>query len=72
MIYLDGSRFFFDIEGCFSKSIEQAREQNKNLPGDKTLVKRRIDPPRNFAKDLRKFPAQRRKTSEPERIIPLF
>lgn len=35
MIYLDGSRFFFDIEGCFSKSIEQAREQNKNLEGDK-------------------------------------
>ena len=35
MIYLDGSRFFFDIEGCFSKSIEQAREQNKDSVGDK-------------------------------------
>ncbi|MBQ2861479.1 MAG: hypothetical protein IJE83_01685, partial [Oscillospiraceae bacterium] len=35
MIYLDGSRFFFDIEGCFSKSVEQAREQNKEIEGDK-------------------------------------
>lgn len=35
MIYLDGSRFFFDIEGCFSNLVEQAREQNKNLEADK-------------------------------------
>ena len=35
MIYLDGSRFFFDIEGCFSKSVEQAREQSKDLEHDK-------------------------------------
>ncbi len=35
MIYLDGSRFFFDIEGCFSNLIEQTRQQNKDLEGDK-------------------------------------
>ncbi len=36
MIYLDGSRFFFDIEGCFSNLVNSAREHNKNLPGDKS------------------------------------
>ena len=25
MIYLDGSRFFFDIEGCFSDRVSAAR-----------------------------------------------
>ena len=35
MIYLDGSKFFFDIEGCFSNRVEQAREQNKDLEHDK-------------------------------------
>lgn len=35
MIYLDGSRFFFDIEGCFSNLVNSAREQNRNLPGDR-------------------------------------
>ncbi len=35
MIYLDGSRFFFDIEGCFSNLCEKAREENKNSEPDK-------------------------------------
>lgn len=34
MIYLDGSRFFFDIEGCFSNLVEKAREENKNSDAD--------------------------------------
>ena len=38
MIYLDGSRFFFDIEGCFSNLCEKAREENKNSEGDKTAA----------------------------------
>lgn len=33
MIYLDGSRFFFDIEGCFSKLVSAAREQNASAEG---------------------------------------
>ena len=64
MIYLDGSRFFFDIEGCFSKSVEQAREQNKEIEGDK------------YAKELctgfAKFLAQSRNLLKPEKIIPWF
>ncbi len=36
MIYLDGSRFFFDIEGCFSNLVEKAREENKDsIPDEK-------------------------------------
>lgn len=35
MIYLDGTKFFFDIEGCFSNLCEKAREENKNLKPDK-------------------------------------
>ncbi len=35
MIYLDGSRFFFDIEGCFSNLCEKAREENKDAEPDK-------------------------------------
>ncbi len=35
MIYLDGSRFFFDIEGCFSNLCERAREENKDSEPDK-------------------------------------
>ncbi len=35
MIYLDGSRFFFDIEGCFSNLCERAREENKDIEPDK-------------------------------------
>ena len=35
MIYLDGSRFFFDIEGCFSNLCEKAREENKDAEADK-------------------------------------
>ncbi len=35
MIYLDGSRFFFDIEGCFSNLCEKAREENKDSEPDK-------------------------------------
>lgn len=35
MIYLDGSRFFFDIEGCFSNLCEKAREENKDSEADK-------------------------------------
>ena len=35
MIYLDGSRFFFDIEGCFSNLCEKAREENKDIEADK-------------------------------------
>lgn len=38
MIYLDGSRFFFDIEGCFSKSVEQARLQNADSEADKNAT----------------------------------
>ena len=34
MIYLDGSRFFFDIEGCFSNLCEKVREENKNSEAD--------------------------------------
>ena len=34
MIYLDGSRFFFDIEGCFSNLCEKAREENKDSKAD--------------------------------------
>lgn len=34
MIYLDGSRFFFNIEECFSNLVEKAREENKNLIPD--------------------------------------
>lgn len=34
MIYLDGSRFFFDIEGCFSNLCEKAREENKDSEAD--------------------------------------
>lgn len=46
MIYLDGSKFFFDIEACFSNLINSAREQNRNLPGD------------GFAKELRSVMAK--------------
>ncbi len=35
MIYLDGSRFFFDIEGEFSGLCHMVREKNAGLPGDK-------------------------------------
>ena len=35
MIYLDGTRFFFDIEGCFSNLCEKAREENKDAEPDK-------------------------------------
>ena len=34
MRYLDGSRFFFDIEGCFSNLCEKAREENKDSEAD--------------------------------------
>jgi dsRNA-specific ribonuclease len=34
MIYLDGSRFFFDIEGCFSNLCEKAMEENKDSEAD--------------------------------------
>lgn len=34
MVYLDGSRFFFDIEGCFSNLVAQAREQNAEKEAD--------------------------------------
>ena len=29
MIYLDGSRFFFDIEGCFSDRVSAARLEHQ-------------------------------------------
>ncbi len=35
MIYLDGTKFFFDIEGCFSNLAAQAREQNAEKEPDK-------------------------------------
>lgn len=35
MIYLDGSRFFFDIEGCFSDLCARARKQNEGKEPDK-------------------------------------
>ena len=35
MIYLDGSKFFFDIEGCFSNLVEKARVDNKDAEADK-------------------------------------
>lgn len=38
MIYLDGSRFFFDIEGCFSNLCEKVREENKNSEADKNAA----------------------------------
>ena len=38
MIYLDGSRFFFDIEGCFSNLCEKAREENKDSEADKNAA----------------------------------
>jgi len=38
MIYLDGSRFFFDIEGCFSNLCEKAREENKDAEADKNAA----------------------------------
>ena len=38
MIYLDGSRFFFDIEGCFSNLCEKVREENKNSEADKNAL----------------------------------
>lgn len=38
MIYLDGTKFFFDIEGCFSNLAAQAREQNKGKEHDKTAA----------------------------------
>lgn len=34
MIYLDGSKFFFDIEGCFSDLVARARMQNENEEAD--------------------------------------
>ena len=34
MIYLDGSRFFFDIEGEFSGLCHSVREKNAGLPGN--------------------------------------
>lgn len=36
MIYLDGSRFFFDIESCFSNLVNSARAQNRELPADES------------------------------------
>lgn len=39
MIYLDGSRFFFDIEGCFSKLVDFARKQNAGVERDKCAAK---------------------------------
>lgn len=38
MIYLDGSRFFFDIEGCFSNLVASAREQNAGKEADKNAA----------------------------------
>jgi len=38
MIYLDGSRFFFDIEGCFSNLCAKVREENKNSEADETAA----------------------------------
>lgn len=38
MIYLDGSRFFFDIEGCFSNLVQRAREENANSEPDKNAA----------------------------------
>ena len=38
MIYLDGSRFFFDIEGCFSNLCEKVREENKDSEPDKNAL----------------------------------
>lgn len=38
MIYLDGTRFFFDIEGCFSNLCEKAREENKDSPADESAA----------------------------------
>lgn len=38
MIYLDGSRFFFDIEGCFSNLCEKARDENKDSEPDKNAA----------------------------------
>ena len=35
MIYLDGTKFFFDIEGCFSNLVQKAREESKNSEPDK-------------------------------------
>ncbi len=35
MIYLDGSKFFFDIEGCFSDLVARARKQNEETEADK-------------------------------------
>ena len=34
MIYLDGSRFFFDIEGCFSDRVKDARLKCSNKEHD--------------------------------------
>lgn len=34
MIYLDGSKFFFDIEGCFSDLCARARKENENAKAD--------------------------------------
>ncbi|MBQ7874003.1 MAG: hypothetical protein IJ306_02405 [Oscillospiraceae bacterium] len=38
MIYLDGSRFFFDIEGCFSNLVASAREQNAGKEADRSAA----------------------------------
>ena len=38
MIYLDGSRFFFDIEGCFSNLCQKSREENKDSEADKNAA----------------------------------
>ncbi len=38
MIYLDGSRFFFDIEGCFSNLVTQARANAEQETADETAA----------------------------------
>ena len=39
MIYLDGSRFFFDIENCFSNLVQKTREENADSEPDKNAEK---------------------------------
>ncbi|MBR3953618.1 MAG: hypothetical protein IKJ82_08470 [Oscillospiraceae bacterium] len=38
MIYLDGSKFFFDIENCFSDLVARARTQNENEKADESAA----------------------------------
>ena len=64
MIYLDGSRFFFDIEGCFSDRVSAARLEHQADEHDPAAEE--------ICRGFADFFGTKPEMSVPPRIMPRF